>query len=98
MMARMNDVTIGLDPEAVELINRFVAAAATVKPYGDITDIQRIVVQPGEALVVRVPSDTPREEHSRIVAAFKFALPGVPVFVVRDGVEFLAIAQAATND
>ena len=64
----------------------------------DITDIQRIVVQPGEVLAVRVPGNVSHAEHSRIVAAFKFALPGVPVFVVRDGVEFLAIAQVATNE
>ena len=95
-MARMNDVTIGLGPEAVELINRFVDAAAAVKPYGDITDIQRLVVHPGEALIVRVPSDTPHEEHRRIIDAFKYALPGVPVFVTRDDVEFTVIAQEAT--
>ena len=59
----------------------------------NITDIQRIVVRPGEALIVRVPGDTPREEHRRIIDAFKFALPGVPVFVVRDAVEFLVVAQ-----
>ena len=63
-----------------------------------ITDIQRIVVHPGDVLIVRVPGDTPREEHSRIIAAFKYALPGVPVFVTREEVEFTVIAQAATND
>ena len=95
-MARMNDVTIGFGPEAVALINRFVEAVATMKQNGGITDVQRIVVQPGEALIVRVPSDTPREEHSRIIAAFKYAFPGVPVFVTRDDVEFTVIAQEAT--
>lgn len=62
----------------------------------DITDIQRLVVHPGEALIVRVPSDTSSEDHRRILAAFKYALPGVPVFVVRDEVEFTVIAQEAT--
>ena len=94
-MARMNDVTIGLDPEAVELLNRFVEAAATVKPYGDITDIQRLVVHPGEVLIVRVPGNIPRDEHARVVAAFAQALPGVPVFVTRADVEFTVIAQEA---
>ena len=62
----------------------------------DITDIQRLVVHPGEALVVRVPGDTPREEHRRIIDALRFALPGVPVFVVRADVVFTVIAQEAT--
>ena len=95
-MARMNDVTIGFDPEAVELINRFVDAAATVKPYGDLTDIQRLVVHPGEVLAVRVPGNISQDEHARVVAAFTQALPGVPVFVVRHDVEFTVIAQEAT--
>jgi hypothetical protein len=61
-----------------------------------ITDIQRLVVHPGEALIVRVPGNISQAEHARIVDAFKFALPGVPVFVTRDDVEFTVIAQEAT--
>ena len=61
-----------------------------------ITDIQRLVVQPGEVLVVRVPGNVSHAEHARVVDAFKFALPGVPVFVTRDDVEFTVIAQEAT--
>lgn len=59
----------------------------------EITDIQRLIVHPGEVLIVHVPSDAAREDHRRIVAAFSEALPGVPVFVVRDGVRFEVIAQ-----
>lgn len=97
--ARMNDVTIGFDSEAVELINRFVEAAATVKSYGDITitDIQRIVVQPGEALVVRIPGNTSLADRDRVVAAFKDALPGMPVLVINaDTIGLQVIAQETT--
>jgi hypothetical protein len=61
-----------------------------------ITDIQRLVVHPGEVLVVRVPGNISQAEHARVVDAFKQALPGVPVFVTRDDVEFTVIAQEAT--
>jgi hypothetical protein len=59
-----------------------------------ITDIQRIVVQPGEVLVVRVPGNVSHAEHARVVDAFAQALPGV--LVTRDDVEFVVIAQEAT--
>ena len=59
----------------------------------DITDIQRIVVHPGEVLIVRVAGNISQAEHRRVVDAFKFALPDTPVFVVRDDVEFLVVAQ-----
>ena len=60
----------------------------------DITDIQRIIVQPGEVLAVRVPASTSHYEHQKIIDAFKCALPGVAVFVVRGDVEFSVMAQA----
>ena len=58
-----------------------------------ITDIQRLVVHPGEVLIVRVPATTSHVDHHRIVDAFKEALPGVPVFVVIDTVEFSVVSQ-----
>ena len=61
-----------------------------------ITDIQRLVVHPGEVLIVRVPGNASQAERTRVIDAFKQALPGVPVFVVRDDVEFTVIAQEAT--
>lgn len=61
----------------------------------DITDIQRLVVHPGEVLIVRVPGNISQAEHAKVVDAFRQTLPGVPVFVVRDDVEFTVIAQEA---
>jgi len=58
-----------------------------------ITDIQRIVVHPGEVLLVRVPAFTSHLDHDRIIKAFKEALPDVPVFVVIDTVEFSVVSQ-----
>jgi hypothetical protein len=60
-----------------------------------ITDIQRLVVHPGEVLIVRVPGNISHAEHTRVVDAFAQALPDVPVFVVRADVEFAVIAQEA---
>ena len=59
----------------------------------DITDIQRLVVHPGEVLIVRVPATTSHIDHERIVRAFRYALPGVPVFVVLDTIEFSVVSQ-----
>ena len=92
-MARMNDVTIGFGPEAVALINRFVEAVATMKQNGGITDVQRIVVHPGEVLVVRTPGNAPREEYRRVRDEFNAVLPGVPVIIARDTVDFVVIAN-----
>jgi len=61
----------------------------------DVTDIQRLVVHPGEALLVRVPANTSMFDHQRILDAFRYALPGVPVFVVLDTIEFSVVAQEA---
>ena len=61
-----------------------------------ITDIQRLVVHPGEVLLVRVPATTSQVDHERVCAAFAEALPGVPVFVVIDSIEFSVVSQEAT--
>jgi len=60
----------------------------------DITDIQRIVVRPGEVLVVRVPGNTSQSHRAVIVAAFKDALPGMPVLVINaDTMDLRVVAQ-----
>ena len=62
-----------------------------------ITDIQRIVVHPGEALVVRIPSNTSLADRDRVVKAFKEALPDMPVLVINaDTIGLQVIAQEAT--
>ncbi len=62
----------------------------------DITDIQRIVVHPGEALVVRVPGNTSLADRELVVAAFKNALPDMPVLVINaDTIGLQVIAQEA---
>ena len=98
-MAMINDATIGFDPEAVELMTRFIEAVDKLNSFHTVADIQRIGVHPGEALVVRIPSNTCREDRDRVVAAFKFALPGVPVLVVNaDMIDLQVIAQEALDD
>jgi len=57
----------------------------------NITDILRITVRPNQALIVRVPGNISRDERERVVAAFRYALPETPVFVVRDDVTFEAV-------
>ena len=58
-----------------------------------ITDIQRLVVHPGEALLVRVPAGTSPFDHEKIIRAFRYAFPDMPVFVIINTVEFSVVAR-----
>lgn len=64
----------------------------------DITDIQRLTVRPNQALIVRVPGNISLAERDRVIAAFRYALPDTPVFVVRDDVQFSAVDYEVFED
>jgi hypothetical protein len=64
----------------------------------EITDIQRITVRPNQALIVRVPGNISHAERDRVIAAFRYALPETPVFVVRDDVTFEAVEHTVFED